>query len=111
GRRRVVLGALALYSVTSIGCVFASNIHWLLAMRIGQGLAASGPVVIGRAIVRDAFSGARAQRVMSQIMLFFSLAPALAPIIGGYLHDAYGWRSVFWFLTAVAVFLWLWTAV
>lgn len=110
GRRKVVLGSLALYAITSIGCVFAANIHWLLAMRIGQGLAASGPVVVGRAIVRDAFSGARAQRVMSQIMLFFALAPALAPIVGGYLHEAYGWRSVFWFLTAVAVLLFGWTA-
>jgi DHA1 family bicyclomycin/chloramphenicol resistance-like MFS transporter len=109
GRRAVVVGSLALYTLTSIGCVFASNIHWLLAMRIGQGLSASGPVVVGRAIVRDAFSGARAQRVMSQIMLFFSLAPAVAPIIGGYLHEAFGWRSVFWFLIALAVFLWFWT--
>lgn len=110
GRRTVVLGSLALYTISSIGCVFAANIHWLLAMRIGQGLSASGPVVVGRAIVRDAFSGAQAQRVMSQVTLFFSLAPALAPIIGGFLHDAYGWRSVFWFLAAVAVFLWIWTA-
>lgn len=110
GRRAVVLGSLALYALSSIGCVFASNVHWLLAMRIGQGLSASGPVVIGRAIVRDAFSGARAQRVMSQVMLFFALAPAIAPIIGGYLHDAYGWRSVFWFLTLLAVLLWAWTA-
>lgn len=110
GRRSVVMGTLALYALTSIGCAFAPNIHWLLTMRIGQGLTASGAVVIGRAIVRDAFSGPRAQRVMSQIMLFFALAPAVAPIIGGYLHEAYGWRSVFWFLTALALFLVAWTA-
>jgi DHA1 family bicyclomycin/chloramphenicol resistance-like MFS transporter len=110
GRRSVVMGTLGLYALTSIGCGFATNIEWLLVMRIGQGLTASGAVVIGRAIVRDAFSGAHAQRVMSQIMLFFSLAPAVAPIIGGYLHEAYGWRSVFWFLTAVALLLCGWTA-
>lgn len=105
GRRSVIFGTLALYTVSSIGCVFASDIHWLLVMRIGQGLSASGAVVVGRAIIRDAFTGARAQKVMSQVMLFFSLAPAVAPIIGGYLHDAFGWRSVFWFLTALAVLL------
>lgn len=110
GRRPVVMGSLALYALASIGCVFASDIHWLLATRIGQGLTASGAVVIGRAIVRDAFSGAHAQRVMSKVMLFFALAPAVAPIIGGYLHEAYGWRSVFWFLTMVAVLLCGWTA-
>jgi DHA1 family bicyclomycin/chloramphenicol resistance-like MFS transporter len=109
GRRAVVLGSLALYTLCSIGCAFASNIYWLLAMRVGQGLSASGPVVVGRAIVRDAFSGARAQRVMSHVMLFFALAPAIAPVIGGYLHDAYGWRSVFWFLTGLALVLWAWT--
>ncbi len=111
GRRRIVLASLALYTLSSLGCVLSSNIHWLLAMRVGQGLSASGPVVIGRAIVRDTFRGARAQRVMSQITLFFSLAPAVAPIVGGFLHDAYGWRSVFWFLTALAVLLWGWTAI
>ena len=109
GRRAVVLGTLALYAVTSIGCAFAPNIHWLLAMRIGQGLTASGTIVIGRAIVRDAFTGAAAQRVMSNVMLFFSLAPAVAPIIGGHLQEAYGWRSVFWFLAALAFLLCAWT--
>lgn len=111
GRRTVVLASLVLYTVSSIGCVLASNIHWLLAMRVGQGLTASGSVVIGRAIVRDAFHGPHAQRVMSKITLLFSMAPALAPIIGGYLHDAYGWRSVFWFLTVLAVLLFAWIAV
>jgi MFS transporter, DHA1 family, multidrug resistance protein len=110
GRRSVVMATLGVYAVTSIACALAPDIHWLLAMRIGQGLTASGAVVIGRAIVRDAFSGARAQRVMSQIMLFFAAAPAVAPIIGGYLHEAYGWRSVFWFLTALALLLYVWTA-
>lgn len=111
GRRSVVLGSLVLYTLSSIGCVLTANIHWLLAMRIGQGLSASGPVVIGRALVRDVFSGARAQRVMSRVTLFFSLAPALAPIVGGFLHDAYGWRSIFWFLTALGVVLCGWTAI
>lgn len=110
GRRTVVLGSLAIYTISSAGCALASNIHWLLAMRIGQGLSASGPVVIGRALVRDAFHGGRAQRVMSQVMLYFALAPALAPIVGGFLHDAYGWRSVFWFLAVLAVLLWAGTA-
>ncbi len=110
GRRTVVLVSTAVYVATSIGCALAPNIHWLLLMRIGQGLAASGALVVGRAIIRDAFAGAAAQRVMSQVMLMFALAPAVAPIIGGWLHDAFGWRSVFWFLVLLGLAVWLWVA-
>ena len=110
GRRTVVLVSTAVYVATSIGCALAPNIHWLLFMRIGQGLAASGALVVGRAIIRDAFAGAAAQRVMSQVMLMFALAPAVAPIIGGWLHDAFGWRSVFWFLVLLGLAVWLWVA-
>jgi DHA1 family bicyclomycin/chloramphenicol resistance-like MFS transporter len=109
GRRAVVISSLALYAAASFGCVFATGIEWLVAMRLGQGLSASGPIVVGRAIVRDAFSGAQAQRAMSKAMVLFSVAPAVAPIVGGYLQTAYGWRSVFWFLTALAIILWVWT--
>lgn len=110
GRRVVILGAVAVYVATSIGCALAVNEHWLLAMRIGQGLSASGGIVVGRAIIRDAFSGVKAQRVMAQMMLMFALAPAVAPIIGGWLHDAFGWRSVFVFLTLLGLGTWIWTA-
>ena len=111
GRRTVVLGALAIYVATSIGCALAPNAHWLLLMRIGQGLSASGGLVVGRAIIRDAFAGSTAQRVMSQVMLIFALAPAVAPIIGGWLHDAFGWRSVFWFMMLLGLSIWAWVAV
>jgi DHA1 family bicyclomycin/chloramphenicol resistance-like MFS transporter len=62
-------------------------------------------VVIGQAIVRDRFSGAAAQRLMSHITMVFGLAPAIAPVIGGYLHVTFGWRSVFIFLTALGLVL------
>jgi DHA1 family bicyclomycin/chloramphenicol resistance-like MFS transporter len=110
GRRVVVLGAVAAYVASSIGCALAPNEHWLLMMRIGQGLSASGGIVVGRAVIRDAFAGVQAQRVMSQMMLMFALAPAVAPIVGGWLHDAFGWRSVFAFLTLLGLGTWLWTA-
>ncbi|MDO8703865.1 MAG: multidrug effflux MFS transporter [Sulfuricaulis sp.] len=110
GRKNVVLVSTAVYVASSIGCALAPNIHWLLLMRIGQGLSASGALVVGRAIIRDAFAGAAAQRVMSQVMLIFALAPAVAPVIGGWLHDAFGWRSVFWFLVLLGLAVWLWTA-
>lgn len=107
GRRRIILFAMGVYVATSIGCATANDFHWLLLMRIGQGLSASGGLIVGRAVVRDAFSGSHAQRAMSNVMLVFALAPAVAPIIGGWLHGYAGWRSVFWFLAGLGLFLWL----
>ncbi|MHB8697950.1 MAG: multidrug effflux MFS transporter [Sulfuricaulis sp.] len=110
GRKTVVLASTAVYVASSIGCALAPGMQWLLMLRIGQGLSASGALVAGRAIIRDAFAGSAAQRVMSQVMLIFALAPAVAPVIGGWLHDAFGWRSVFWFMTLLGLTVWLWTA-
>jgi DHA1 family bicyclomycin/chloramphenicol resistance-like MFS transporter len=107
GRRRVVLAGLALYAASSVGAALAANLGMMLAMRVGQGLAAGAGVVIGRAIIRDVFAGAQAQRVMSQVYLIFAVAPALAPVLGGWLHDALGWRSVFWFLAVLGAGVWL----
>ena len=98
GRKPVILVALMAYTVTSIGCALAQSIEWLIAMRIGQGLAAGAGMVIGRAMIRDVYSGAQAQKLMSNVTMTFAIAPAVAPIIGGWLHAGRGWRSVFWFL-------------
>ncbi len=106
GRRRVVLVSAAIYVASSIGCALAASAHALLALRVAQGLSASGGLVVSRAIIRDTFSGASAQRVMSRVMLMFALAPAIAPIIGGWLHDVFGWRSVFWFMAALGATVW-----
>ncbi|MGD2129400.1 MAG: multidrug effflux MFS transporter [Lysobacterales bacterium] len=103
GRRRVILGSMLLYVVTSLGCAFADNLAHLLALRLLQGAAASGGIVIGRAVVRDVYEGPRARSAMAQVMLMFALAPAAAPIIGGWLHEWFGWRSVFYFLAAYGV--------
>lgn len=110
GRRAVVLGAMVAYVASSIGCALAANAHALLVLRVAQGLSASGGLVVGRALIRDSFSGAAAQRVMSRVMLMFGLAPAIAPVIGGWLHDVFGWRSVFWFLALLGVAVWVWAA-
>jgi len=102
GRRPVILIALAMYTVGSLGAVFAPTFGWLLACRALQGLAAGAGSVIGQAIVQDRYSHdqAHAQRIMSHIMMVFGLAPAIAPILGGYLHVHFGWRSTFLFLAA-----------
>ncbi len=98
GRRAVVLGGLTLYTIGSIGCVMAPNLGLLLFCRVLQGMAAGVGSTVARAVVRDLFEGAAAQKLMSSMMLVFSLAPAVAPVLGGWLHVAFGWRSVFGFL-------------
>lgn len=98
GRRPVILGCLVTYTLGSIGCAFAQSFGELLLFRGMQGLAGGAGWVIGRAIVRDSFEGHRAQRVLSMVTLIFGIAPAVAPVIGGWLQGAFGWRSVFVFL-------------
>jgi len=99
GRRPVILACLAVYVLGSIGCTFAQSFPQLLCFRAAQGLSAGVGWVVGRAIVRESFPGHEAQRLLALITMIFGLAPALAPVIGGALQGAFGWRAVFAFLT------------
>jgi DHA1 family bicyclomycin/chloramphenicol resistance-like MFS transporter len=107
GRRPVVLWGVALFTVASAGCALADHIAALVFWRAVQGMSAGAGIVISRAIVRDMFPPADAQRVMSQITIFFGVAPAIAPLVGGYLFVHIGWHAIFWFLTGVGILLWL----
>ncbi len=98
GRRPVILVALTVYTLASLGAAWAPTFGWLLVFRALQGLSAGAGSVIGQAIVQDRFAGPQAQRMMSHIMMVFGLAPAIAPILGGWLHVTFGWRSTFLFL-------------
>lgn len=107
GRRRVTLIMLAIFALASLGCMCAWNIGALIFFRVLQGISAGAGMIIGRAIVRDLFDGAEARRLMSRIAVVFAIAPAVAPIIGGWLHVWFGWRSVFAFLTFFSAMLWI----
>lgn len=102
GRRRVVLAGLGVYALASLGCAFATCVEQLWVLRALQGFSAGAGIVIGRAVVRDLHEGALAQRMMSQVVMMFALAPAIAPLVGGWLLVAFGWRSVFVFLCLLA---------
>lgn len=107
GRRRVILASLGLFGLASAGCTFATSIEQLWFWRAMQGITAGAGIVISRAIVRDLYDGAAAQRLMAKITMMFALAPAIAPVIGGWLQTFFGWRSVFAFLVLCTVALWL----
>jgi DHA1 family bicyclomycin/chloramphenicol resistance-like MFS transporter len=110
GRIPVLRWSLAVYCVASLACAFAPNIELLLTARAVQALGSSGAIVLARAIVRDLYSGARAGRELSLMGAIMALAPVGAPMIGGVLQSAFGWRSHFVLQIAIgliaAFFVW-----
>jgi DHA1 family bicyclomycin/chloramphenicol resistance-like MFS transporter len=107
GRRPVVLCGIAVFTLASAGCALSQTIGQLVLFRGLQGLSTGAGIVVSRAIIRDMFPPAQAQQVMSQVTIYFGVAPAIAPIIGGWLFVHAGWHAVFWFLTGVGVALWI----
>jgi DHA1 family bicyclomycin/chloramphenicol resistance-like MFS transporter len=103
GRRPVILGGLAVYILTSVGCAFAAAAGHLVILRFLQGLAACGGVVLARTMVRDLAERDQAARAMSLMMACTSIAPMLAPLIGGQILWFLGWRAIFWTLAAIGV--------
>jgi len=108
GRRNLILGSLAVFAIASLGCAAAHSIEYLWAFRVLQGISAGAGVVIGRAIARDLYTGAEAARLLSLVTMIFSVAPALAPIMGGFIVEWFNWRAIFLFLFAyTSLLLWL----
>ncbi len=107
GRRPVILRGLGIYTLASVGCALAPTFGVLLAFRALQGLSAGVGMIVGRAVIRDLYDGPHAQRLLSLVTMIFGFAPAVAPVIGGWIHVAFGWRAVFGFMTLVGAALWL----
>lgn len=110
GRRLVILCSLLVYMAASIGCAYANDINNFLFFRTLQGFAASGGFIASRAMIRDAHDTENAHRAMSQVIMLFAIAPAIAPVLGAWLQDHFGWRSVFWFLTFFGTLLFIMTS-
>ena len=104
GRRPVILSGIAIYVVASIGCAFAAEAGHLVFLRFLQGLSACGGVVLARTMVRDLAEKDQAARAMSLMMACTSIAPMLAPLIGGQILWYLGWRAIFWTLAGIGVF-------
>ena len=107
GRRPVVLWGLAAFTVASAGCALSQSIGQLIFFRAVQGLSTGAGIVVSRAVIRDMFPPSQAQKVMSQVTIFFGVAPAIAPMVGGWMLVHVSWHGIFWFLTAVGVALWV----
>ena len=106
GRRPVVLWGLAAFTLASAGCALSPSVGWLIFFRAVQGMSTGAGIVISRAIIRDMFPPAEAQRVMSQVTIYFGIAPAVAPMVGGLIFVHGDWHSIFWLLTLIGALLW-----
>jgi DHA1 family bicyclomycin/chloramphenicol resistance-like MFS transporter len=111
GRRVVLLGGLAVFAIGCAGAAMSSTIEQLWFWRAVQGAAGGVGMAVGRAVVRDVARGADAQRILAQTMMLFALAPAIAPVIGGFIATWFGWRAIFIFLTlltgAIMISTWI----
>jgi DHA1 family bicyclomycin/chloramphenicol resistance-like MFS transporter len=106
GRRNVVLVGLIVFAVGTLGCASAHSVHYLWIFRILQGISAGAGVVVGRAIIRDLYSDAPAARLLSMVTMIFSIAPAIAPVLGGWIVTLFDWRSIFLGLLLFSLVLW-----
>jgi DHA1 family bicyclomycin/chloramphenicol resistance-like MFS transporter len=103
GRKPPLYAGLAVFAIASVGCALATDIQTLIALRFIQGLGAAAGMAIPRAVVRDLHTGTDAARLMSLLMLVFSISPILAPLVGSGVIAVTGWRGVFWAVTIAAV--------
>jgi len=103
GRRPVLVAALALYTVAGLAASVVPDVHSLVVARLLQALGGSAGMVIGRAIVRDTSLPADAGRRLATMNLMVVLGPGLAPLIGGALSTAFGWRSIFYVLSMLGI--------
>ncbi len=103
GRKPPLYAGLALFALASVGCALATDIHTLIVLRLLQGLGAAAGMAIPRAVVRDLHTGTDAARLMSLLILVFSVSPILAPLAGSAVIAFAGWRGVFWAVTIAAV--------
>ncbi len=108
GRRNVILVSLFVFVVASFGCASAHSIQYLWAFRILQGISAGAGIVVGRAMVRDLYAGPDAEKLLALVTMIFAIAPAIAPILGGWIAAAFDWRTIFLVLFAYSALL-LWT--
>lgn len=104
GRKPPLYVSLTIYILSSVGCALAPSIEALAALRFVQAVGACAGVVSSRAMVRDMFDPKESARVFSALMLVMGVAPILAPLIGGYVMAAFGWRAIFWTLALFGVF-------
>jgi DHA1 family bicyclomycin/chloramphenicol resistance-like MFS transporter len=105
GRKPVMVAGMLVYALASVGAALSTSFAMLLACRGLQGMCAGAGLVVGRAVIRDSLEGPAAQRLMSQVVMIFGIAPVIAPMIGALLLPLGGWHGIFWTLAGFTTVL------
>src|ERR1700759_4785023 len=103
GRRPVLLAGLGLMVVASAACIFAETLPQLIAARFFQALGGASGMVVSRAIIRDLYSRERISSMISLVIGVMMIAQMLSPLTGGLLETAFGWRAIFYLITAASL--------
>ena len=105
GRKKIIVGGLALFSLASFLCIWSPNVYFLIFYRFIQGAAIGGPTAASRAIAKDCFSGVEFHKINSFIATSWALGPIVGPLIGGYLQEYFSWQASFYFFGFYSAFI------
>ena len=105
GRKLTMVAGFLCFSASSLGAAFSNSLELLIFWRLFQGLFAGCGMVIGMAVIRDLFGGAKAQMLMAYVSMVFGFGPAMAPVIGGWVATHLSWESHFYILTFISALL------
>ncbi len=105
GRKRPLLAAMLLFTVSTVLIIFAPNIETFTVLRFFQGLGGAGGIVISRSVATDSFDGHQLLKMLAVIGAINGIAPIAAPVAGGAIVDSVGWRGIFVVLLVIGVAL------
>lgn len=105
GRRRPLIASMVLFIVSTVACIFSPDVVFFTAMRLLQGIAGAGGIVISRSIATDEFSGHELLKMLAVIGAINGIAPIVAPVVGGVMLSVIDWRGIFLVLLVLGVVL------
>lgn len=105
GRKVPLITSLAIFCVSTVGCIYSPNIYWFIICRFIQGIAGSGGVVISKSIATDLYEGKELVSFFSLLSSIQGIAPIAAPVLGGFLLEIAGWEDIFWILLGIGLLL------
>ena len=109
GRKRVLIVSLIIFVLATALSLFSNNITFFIICRLFQGLGAGGAMVLSTSIPADVYVGRQLAKLMAIVGAINGVAPALGPVVGGFMADWIGWRGIFVVLLAIGVVMTLWT--
>lgn len=105
GRKKTLMASLVLFCISTIGCLYASDIYVFIFFRLLQGLSGAGGVVISKSIATDLYEGRELTRFFSMLSSVQGIAPVCAPVLGGVLLEVTDWKGIFWILVLIGILL------